>query len=344
MHWNLHPATAFSAHRSAWDEVNAAMGGMPFLESALIALLLDAFGTGRERLAVCSEQGRTVAIALVAPRGRGVWETFQPSQLPLGAWVMRPDTAWQGVLASLVRALPGLALGVGITQQDPALLRRPEPNGTLHTLDYVQTAWIEVTGTFDAYWSGRGKNLRHNMRKQRQKLAEEGVDTRLDVLTDPADVADAVRDYGELESAGWKAESGTAITADNAQGRFYTAMLADFCRRSAGRIYRYCFGGKTVAMDLCIEGNGTLVILKTAYDEQQKRFSPASLLHQDAFQGIFAEGRIRRIEFYGKVMEWHTRWTENTRMLYHANYYRWPWLPGVRRLASPLLGARSVRG
>jgi hypothetical protein len=307
---------------------------MPFLQNAFVALLLDAFGTGREHLAICSEQGRAVALALVANRGRGVWETFQPSQLPLGAWVMRPDVAWHHVLASLARTLPGIALGVGITQQDPMLLGRPQSNGTLQTLDYVQTAWIDVAGTFDAYWSGRGKNLRQNMRKQRQKLAEEGIDTRLDVLTDPADVASAVRDYGRLESAGWKSEGGTAIAADNAQGRFYTAMLEDFCRRGAGRIYRYSFGGRPVAMDLCIEGNGTLVILKTTYDEDQRRFSPASLLHQDAFQGVFAEGRIRRIEFYGKVMEWHTRWTDNARTLYHANYYRWPWLPGLRRLAA----------
>jgi len=25
-------------------------------------------------------------------------------------------------------------------------------------------------------------------------------------------------------------------------------------------------------------------------------------------------------------MEWHTRWTENARTLYQANYYRWPML------------------
>lgn len=318
------------------------MGSLPFLESAFVEPLLATFGTGRERLAVCGAQGRVEAIALVVPRGKGLWESFQPSQLPLGAWLMRPENAWQPLLASLVRALPGFTLGVGITQQDPALLPRPAPDARLHTLDYVPTAWIDVTGTFDDYWNARGKNLRQNMRKQRQKLAEEGVAARLDLLTDPADVPAAIRDYGELESAGWKAESGTAISADNAQGRFYTAMLEDFCRRGAGRIYRYSFGDKAVAMDLCIERNGTLVILKTTYDERQKRFSPASLLHQDAFQGIFAEGRIHRIEFYGKVMEWHTRWTENARMLYHANCYRWGWVPGLRRIVSRFASARDV--
>jgi hypothetical protein len=77
-----------------------------------------------------------------------------------------------------------------------------------------------------------------------------------------------------------------------------------------------------------------LAILKTTYDENYKSLSPASLLHQDAFRQVFDEGRVRRIEFYGKVMEWHTRWTDNARMLYHVNCDRWPWLPRLRRLAA----------
>jgi hypothetical protein len=79
-------------------------------------------------------------------------------------------------------------------------------------------------------------------------------------------------------------------------------------------------------MDICIEGGGTLVILKTAYDESQKTFSPSSLMREEAFASIFREGNIGRIEFYGRLMEWHTRWTENARTLYHANFYRWPLL------------------
>jgi hypothetical protein len=28
-------------------------------------------------------------------------------------------------------------------------------------------------------------------------------------------------------------------------------------------------------------------------------------------------------------MEWHLRWTDEVRTMYHVNYYRWP---GLRRL------------
>jgi len=29
-------------------------------------------------------------------------------------------------------------------------------------------------------------------------------------------------------------------------------------------------------------------------------------------------------------MEWHTRWSDEVRTMYHVNYYRWPFLPGIR--------------
>jgi hypothetical protein len=334
MKWQLHPLSALPDHLQAWDSVNEAMGNLPFLRSTFISLLLDVFGSGKERLAICIADGDVAALGIVAPRGNGVWETFQPSQLPLGAWVMRPDCAWEPLLSGLVRALPGIALRIGVTQQDPRLLPRPEAASGVPTLDYVETAWIDVAGSFDAYWEARGKNLRQNMRKQRNKLAEEKIAAHLDVLREASQVADAIRDYGALESAGWKAGSGTAIAVDNAQGRFYGAMLEAFCKHGASRIYRYRVDDKVVAVDLCIESGDTLAILKTTYDESYKSLSPASLLHQDAFRHVFEEGRIRRIEFYGKVMEWHKRWTENVRMLYHANYDRWAWVPKLQRLAA----------
>jgi hypothetical protein len=28
------------------------------------------------------------------------------------------------------------------------------------------------------------------------------------------------------------------------------------------------------------------------------------------------------VEFYGPLMEWHTRWTDRARDIYHVNFYR----------------------
>jgi CelD/BcsL family acetyltransferase involved in cellulose biosynthesis len=217
-----------------------------------------------------------------------------------------------------------------LTQQDPATRQRPPTSATLETLDYVDTACVRITGTFDEYWASRGKNLRQNIKKQVARLAQDGIEAQLEVVEDPADVAQAIAQYGGLESAGWKAKGGTAIGPDNAQGRFYRSVFESFCSKGLGRIYRFSLDGKIVAMDLCLIGGGALVILKTTYDESLKSISPAFLMRYRYVQSIFAENGIDRIEFYGKVMEWHLRWTDEVRTLFHVNCYRWRWVRALR--------------
>lgn len=332
MRWNLHPIDSFDQFAREWDRLNATHRAVPFLESSFVANALQYFGTGKEVLATGTDNTSTGAIAVLTRKGRGAWETFQPSQLPLGAWINHPGVRLESVLGTLVRELPGVALVLGITQQDPYLAARPETAGCLRTLDYIQTAWVEVSGTFTDYWAARGKNLRQNMKRQRARLGTEQIHTRLEVIRDPSGVADAIRDYGLLESAGWKAGSGTAVHLDNAQGRFYRAVLENFCGRGAGCIYRYRFNEQVVAVDLCVESHETQVVVKTTYDESIRAFSPSSLMRQEVFEQLFSEGRIKRIEFYGKLMDWHMRWTDKVRTLYHVNWYRWPLLERIHSL------------
>jgi CelD/BcsL family acetyltransferase involved in cellulose biosynthesis len=330
--WEFHSAKEFDRYYDLWNELNQATGGLPVLTAEFIAPLLKEFGTGRELLAIGYGSYAAQVITVLYRKNIGFWETFQPAQAPLGAWVYRPPHTLASLVPGLLSSLPGFAAAVGVTQQDPDLVRRPEAGKANETLDYIETARVTISGPFDDYWAARGKNLRNNTKKQRNRLAKDGVALHLDVITDPADVAQAISDYGRLESAGWKAEAGTAIHPGNAQGRFYQAVLETFCRRGAGRIYRYRYGDMIVAIDLCVENRDTLIVLKTTYDESIRESSPASLLRQEYFRQIFDEGRIKRIEFYGKVMEWHTRWSDEIRMLYHANFYRSAALLKARRI------------
>jgi hypothetical protein len=333
MTWTIHPIREFESLREQWQRANLAGSASPLFDVDFVVPLLREFCSGKEVIACCERDHRIEAMGILTPKGRGVWETFQPSQAPLGIWVQRGGVQWQELPSGLMRKLPGFPLAVGITQQDPQLISRPNENATLKTLDYVDTAKITLQGSFEDYWSARGKNLRQNMKKQRSKLEKEGVITRLQLTTAPEDVAQAMVDYGKLESAGWKAQLGTAIHPDNAQGRFYQSMLEAFCRRGTGRVYRYWYNDRIVAMDLCIEGAGSIIILKTTYDESIKDgSSPAFLLRQEEVQALFEEGKFDRIEFYGKVMDWHLKWTEEVRTLYHVNYYRFAVLPRLRQI------------
>lgn len=325
--WTLSTANQSSSPwAKEWDQLNDRAGALPFLASDVMLAALTHFGTGKELLAVGSCAGETVAMALLTRKNAITWESFQPSQLPLGAYLQLPEFRVDAAASTLLLALPKPALLLGLTQLDPAWLDRPQDSATTTVIDYIDTAWVNVAGSFDEYWAARGKNLRQNMRKQRNKLEADGIIPRLEILGTPDTISGAIVDYGRLESAGWKAEIGTAVQLDNAQGRFYRQILESACQRGEGVIYRYWFGEKVVAVDLCVKHRDTLVILKTTYDENYKAVSPAFLMREESFRKLFEEGAIKRIEFFGKMMEWHTRWTEHSRRLYHLTHYRWSWV------------------
>lgn len=334
--WHKHPATALQGDaglRADWDRLNTARLDLPFLCSDAVAAALAVFGNGQEQLLVGQAQGQTQAMLVLVPDGRLRWRTFQPSQLPLGSWVAASGVSLPALCHSLIRGPLGLCLVLSITQVDP-LQAPPADDGpdTRHA-HYIDTAWVGIDGSFDDYWAARGKNLRQNMRKQRNKLAAEGTATQMRVLTTEAEMAPALARYGALEGQGWKAGQGTAIEADNAQGRFYTRLFEQAARRGEALVTEYLFNDRTVAMNLGLLRNGTLVVLKTAYDESvPKALSPAFLLREEELQRFFAgtQPLVRRIEYYGKVMDWHTKLTEDKRGLYHLTVYRWALL---KRLA-----------
>jgi len=345
MKWTLLPASCFAELAPHWEALRAQGPAAPMLAADFVLPLLQEFGGGQELLALCEDGAMLLAVAVLAPAGRAGWATFQPAQAPLGLWLQRPGLDPGALLDGLLRALPGFPLLVGLTQCDHFLLPRPADGGRGSSSDYIDTARISIDTDAGTWWNGRGKNLRANLKKQRNRLAGAGIVTSLEVLRAPERIAQAIEDYGRLESTGWKGGAGTAVAAGNEQGRFYRRMLEAFCARGQGSVYCYRFGEQLVAMDLCIEERDCIVILKTAYDESvPKHYSPALLMREEACRSLFEDGRIRRIEFYGKVMEWHTRWTDEVRTLYHLNHYRWPALRRLhgalrREVASAMPGA-----
>jgi len=341
MSWHTVPATAAfakpTAHGDRWRALHGSSAASPLLAPEFVAAALSVFGTGKELLAWHTDGAAVDAMAIITPARLGVWETFQPAQAPVGFWLQHDAHSLAPALHSLLRALPAPALMLGLTQCDPMLMERAPDTATVCTFDYIQTARISIDRNFESYWNARGKNLRANLKKQRARLLQEGVVTRLEISREPHEMAAAVADYGRLETTGWKAAEGTAVDPDNVQGRFYRTLLEGFAAIGRASVYRYYLGEQLAAMDLCVEGGGCVVVLKTAYDETLGRqFSPALLMREDACRGMFEAGTIERIEFYGRVMEWHLRWTDEVRTMYHVNAYRWA---ALRRLHA--LGARS---
>ena len=110
----------------------------------------------------------------------------------------------------------------------------------------------------------------------------------------------------------------------------YREMLTRLARRGAAVVYKYTIGADLVAVDLCVRKDTNLVILKTTHDERMKAYSPATLMRAESLPVMFDKDGIRQVEFYGKRMDWHTRWTNDFRTMYHVNCDRWSVLAKLR--------------
>ena len=191
--WRLTHAATLSRDaslRTQWDALNAQRGDLPFLAADAVCAALVAFGTGAETLAIAEVDQRVVAMFVLEKQSMLRWATFAPSQLPLSAWVAERQFSLQELVASLTTGPLLSCLILSVTKVDPLLCARESDatnaaNAT--SADYIPTAWIDIAGDFDNYWAARGKNLRQNMRKQRNKLTADATRTRMQVIIEPAD-------------------------------------------------------------------------------------------------------------------------------------------------------------
>ena len=321
--WTIRPIAEFSECAGEWQALNRVASDTPLLDPRFVIDLLSEFADGTESIATYREGDVPRAMCVLKRVNPVYWQTLQPPNAPLGLLVCEPSCNIEEMLRRLATALSPPCGIISVTQQDPALVPRPVASPHISTLDYIVTPNIIITSSFAAYLQGRSKNFRHNINRQRNRLKRDGIATRLEFVTAPAHMAAAVADYSDLECASWKGLINSAVKLDEPQGRFYVKLMTSFAKLGEGLVYRYFFGDRLVASDLCLRRSGSLIVLKTACDETQQGLSPAHLMRIDAFAELFDKGGIRRVEFYGPLKAWHARLTDSTRQMYHINYYRW---------------------
>ncbi|SIS47802.1 GNAT family N-acetyltransferase [Neptunomonas antarctica] len=324
--WSIYNANELNTYIYEWDNLNTLNTAV--LQSDFILPLLKHFGTGKEKLAIYREGVKIKAMAIIEPVKLGCWCTFQPSQAPLGCWLQTTENSTEYLGRELRKVLPFPSLVFSITQQDSDLLPIPPQSKTLTTSHYIDTACITIHEEFSEYWMHRGKNLRNNFSKQSNKLKRNGITANLSIIENPKDIKNAVEIFGEMESAGWKSKENTAININNKQGLFYVDMLTLFANKGLAKIFQYKYNDIVVASDLCIENETSIIILKTTYNEEYSKTSPSTLMRKEEFEYIFNNTSFRRIEFYGRVMEWHTKWTNEIRDMYHITLQ----LPSIKKI------------
>jgi hypothetical protein len=325
MGWNFFPASqCFAEYKEPWDRLNLLTHNHILLDSSFVGLLVEYFGHETLWLGV-HENGQGISgLVLVAPSRSGFWQTFQPAQAPMGLLVSSPSASPQIFVKDLLRSLPGFGLGMSFSQLDPAFLPfvMSQLEKSTEVLNYIQTARINILGTFEEYWNARPSEIKKNLDKRKRRLEREGLRYRMVSAGSPDAIHDCVKEFGELEQSGWKGREGTAVSIGNGQGRFYQAVLETLCQRGEGVVYKWLINDEVVASNLCARRQGMLVILKTAYSDDKKAYSPGLFLQKELLQFIFQERTITTVEFYGKVLDWHRNFSDDFRQMFHLTCYR----------------------
>lgn len=353
MTWIIHPARhLLDQHHEAWQTLNArCYGAHPLLDARFVGPLYEYFGSeGTWLMERKDHADNVVGLALVEKAGMGFWHLFMPSQANIGPLLLddggSPVRAC-GYLDDFVQSLPGLTLQLGLQKQDPrySRLAEIEHEPRLERIPDWSTTHVDTDGDFERYWQARPKKVRRGVRRILKRLDAENIRWRLVEVRDRHGMAAGVRDYGELESAGWKGDEHTAISRDNVQGRFYTRVLEDFAQTRNSTIYQLYFNDRLAASLLTVGQNDMLIVLKTTYNEAVARLAPGRLIDYLMLERAFADPRIRRIENYTNASAEDARWCSGSRVLYHVNFYRSQTLrrmAGVRRRIARLSTRRCV--
>lgn len=308
-------------YKEAWDKLNANLyASNPYFDSNFIEPLLIYFGTGKELLCVHREEEEVDGLLIIKPYNLAKWSLFLPDQAQIAPiFLCCPKN-----LSSLLSSMSGFPLGLDLPCQDP--VHSPLTN-TLQDLlwepvPHAHTICVSLDGSFEEYFASRSKGLRYNIKRRFKKVKEAGFKFRIERVTDPEEMQEAISRFGNIETMGWKGANGTAVHADNVQGRFYTNVMKNFAKTGKACIYELYFDTTLVAMELCIFSSNMLILLKTTHDESQSALSPGRLLLYLLLEDQFLRKQVKRVEFYTNADINELAWATHDRWINHNLLFR----------------------
>ena len=237
-------------------------------------------------------------------------QTLIPSLLQM----MKHEGAWSLVLARnvLVDSLAG-----AFTEHSSFGRRVERRRGDCHHLDCGQT--------YESLLASFSRKQRANLRRHRGNLSAVGaLETTTTTNVDAMECC--FGEFLEVEGSGWKgrAGEGTAIALHQDLEQYYRRLLRAFGSRGECELNLLRLNGRCIAAQFCVTIGGVWYLLKIGYDEQYAKYSPGSLLLEDALIRLCARPEVKLANLASDA-SWHLNW--NPRSTGMADH--WLGAPGV---------------
>ncbi len=146
------------------------------------------------------------------------------------------------------------------------------------------------------------RNMRDSIRKARGRIEACGGG-QVVVSTGP-ELPAAYEQFVALEASGWKGAQGTALSRRPAM----RGLLRDYLPSAGTAHIRSLFvGDRLAASQVGVTVDGSLFLMKVAYDEQLAHLSPGNVLMANLVEECCEDPAVDRIDCT-VWQEWHQRW------------------------------------
>lgn len=295
-----------------WDRLAAEAGTIPTQDSIWSTACVETVEADRSlAIVVVGSVEDPRAIAPLVRRG---------AQLELlGAEMLHEPSE---LLAQDDDALRELAGGIA-GQRTPVLLHRmPAASQSIQALKrgFRPFGFVVARHSYghgvirlDEEWTqpeGRlSKRRASDLRRARRRAEAEGeVDVQL-LSPDASEVDELLDEAYAIEARSWKGREGSALAVDSERGAFYRRFCGSAAERGELRIAFLKLGDRRVAMQLAVEWDSRLWLLKIGHDDEVKRCSPGMLLLLEVVRAAAADG-LEAVQLLGGIEPWTSMWTE----------------------------------
>ncbi|HEX4945520.1 MAG TPA: GNAT family N-acetyltransferase [Blastocatellia bacterium] len=147
-------------------------------------------------------------------------------------------------------------------------------------------------------------SLRKSLRRERRRLTAQGS---LQLVCLNEYQAKPLEDFYQLERAGWKGKSDTAIACAASTRQFYDEVAQAATQHGYFTLYSLLLNDRPIAQQYCLTYHGCCYLLKPTYDEEFSQYSPGGLLLEDVVSDLVARG-FRGYDFLSPPSFWKDRW------------------------------------
>lgn len=165
---------------------------------------------------------------------------------------------------------------------------------------------------FEKFVGNLGKKTRNNLRYYRRLIEREVGQIKCEIIKPNSleQTSNLFELFLTIEKSGWKGEHGTAITQLAASESFHKALCESARQEQQMYWYLLIAGDQVIAMNMVLRRGATLWVVKTAYENAYKRFSPGTVALTELLKAAIENQEIttvRMITNYSWLEKWKPR-------------------------------------